>query len=75
MSARLRRLFPIDAPRTNGEVEMNVFRAVRERILADTDEAGPDSLIGITEAGKAALALAFCLAVAAALVGAFWISS
>jgi hypothetical protein len=36
---------------------------------------GPDSLIGVTEGGKALLALLFCLVVAVALVAAFWAAS
>jgi hypothetical protein len=54
---------------------MSVIHDLRERIHDDAERAGPDSLIGVTEGGKAALALLFCLTVAAALIAAFWTAS
>ena len=37
----------------------------------DPFEQGPDSLIGVTEGGKALLALLFCVVVAVVIVAAF----
>jgi len=54
---------------------MKVSRIDRKRFLTEPDDSGPESLFRVTEGGKAAIALAFCLAVAVALVAAFWFSS
>lgn len=43
--------------------------------LYDAEKQGPDSLIGVTEGGKALLALLFCLLIAVVLVAAFLASS
>jgi hypothetical protein len=54
---------------------LHMLRSFGERILRGADDSGPDSLVGVTEAGRAALGLLFCLAVALTLVAAFWYSS
>lgn len=53
---------------------MQAFREFRQRFHGSEDQ-GPDTFFGVTEAGKAALSLLFVLAVLVALVAGFWLAS